>query len=336
MDNNKAQTRAIFLFCIIIVSWLLAGCQAPGKEVKKTGSYFNTVISITLYGSDADRLITDCFQLCSQYEKLLSRTIESSEINKINHRPKGTRQMELDEDTASLIEAGLSFSRLSDGAFDLTIEPLSELWDFTGENPSVPEAGQIEALLPSVDYRTLNLHDTTLSFASDQTKIDAGAIAKGYIADKLKEYLVSQGVEHGLINLGDNLLCIGSKPDGSDFRIGVQEPFGQQNEAALILSLTDKSIVTSGVYERYFKQDGILYHHLLNPATGYPFQNGLLSVTIVSDSSLDGDGYSTTCFALGLEKGMALVEHTEGIEAVFITEDGQPHYSTGMEPYLAK
>ena len=336
MNKNAPNLKGLFLCTVFILSVLLAGCQEKNQKVEKTGFYFNTVVSITLYGPEASEQIEECFRICEQLEQSLSRTINTSEISAINNRPAGTKQMELGEDTAAILRAGLFFSEISGGAFDITIAPISSLWDFTAEKPQVPSKEQIEDALSSVDYRNLHLDGNTLTFSSDTVQVDPGAIAKGYIADRLNEYLNSQGVKSGYLNLGGNVLCIGSKPDGSSYRIGLQKPFGEQNEAVLVLSVQDKSIVTSGVYERCFTSDGVFYHHLLNPNTGYPFQNGLLSITIISDSSTDGDGYSTTCFALGLEEGMKLVNRTEGLEAIFITEDEVIHYSDGAEQYVEK
>lgn len=161
--------------------------------------------------------------------------------------------------------------------------------------------------------------------------INLGAIAKGYIADKMKEYLVEQGVKSAIIDLGGNVLCVGEKTDASPFRVGIRKPFADRSETAAIMEISDKSVVSSGVYERFFKKDGVLYHHILNPKTGYPYENNLISVTIISDESTDGDGLSTTCFALGLEKGMELVNSLSDVQAVFITDDYELHYSEDFQ-----
>ena len=150
--------------------------------------------------------------------------------------------------------------------------------------------------------------------------IDLGFIAKGYIADKMKEYLLSNGVESALINLGGNVLTIGNKPDGSPYILGIQEPFSNGQSSIPNVSIRDKSLVTSGVYERYFYEKDTLYHHILDTKTGYPIDNDLLGVTILSESSMEGDAYSTICLCLGLEDGMKLIEKTEGLEALLIHE----------------
>ena len=174
-----------------------------------------------------------------------------------------------------------------------------------------------------------------VTFADDDTAIDLGAIAKGYIADRIKDYLTEQGVKSAIINLGGNVVCVGEKTDGKPFKIGLQKPFADRTETVAALDINDLSVVSSGVYERHFIQDGVNYHHILDPHTGYPYENGLTQVTIISKLSVDGDGLSTSCFALGLENGMKLADSLDGVYAVFITEDGELHYSEGAQEFLS-
>lgn len=247
----------------------------------------------------------------------------------------GALSVTLSENLSGLIEKGLFYSRLSKGLFDITICPVSSLWDFTGENPKVPEQKELDAALTKVDYRKLKLDKTTLTFEIPGMELDLGGIAKGYIADALKQYLEKDGVSSGLVDLGGNIVCIGGKPDGEKFHIGIQQPFADRNETIAAVNVQDLSIVSSGVYERYFKtEDGTLYHHILSPKTGYSYENDLIGVTILSEQSVDGDGLSTSCFAMGLEKGMELIDSFDGMEAVFITSDEKMHYSNGYEELL--
>ena len=162
-------------------------------------------------------------------------------------------------------------------------------------------------------------------------KLDVGAVAKGYIADRLRDYLEEEGIDHAMIDLGGNIIAMGSKLDGSDYNIGIQKPFDENGTPITSVKLSDKSIVTSGVYQRYFEQDGKIYHHILDPATGYPCENNLYSVTIITDSSLTADALSTTCFLLGYEKGMNLINQLNNVDAVFITNDNQIHYSKNFQ-----
>ena len=252
----------------------------------------------------------------------------------MNHRSGGQTEFELSDDTASLIATGLKYCKISGGAFDITLEPLSSLWDFTSGSPQVPDGADIAAAAARVDYRNLRLDGNHLTFLSPDTTIDLGSIAKGYIADRLKDYLVEKHVESAIINLGGNVLCVGGLPDGTDFHIGLQKPFAGRTETFANVAVNGMSVVSSGVYERHFELDGVNYHHLLDPKTGYPYQNGLVSVTILSPRSVDGDALSTTCFSLGLEDGMALLDSIGDVCGIFVTEDGEIYYSEGAEEYV--
>ena len=257
---------------------------------------------------------------------------------RLNHREDATGTYPLSDDMTDLLATALYYCERSGGAFDITTEPLSSLWNFSGTSPSVPPAEAIEKARKKVDYKKLRLDGTrsTLTFLDPGTSIDLGAIAKGYIADQLKAYLLDSGVESAMINLGGNVLCVGSRPDGTPFTVGLQKPFADRNETFAQVEVSDLSVVASGVYERHFVEDGKNYHHILDPSTGYPYDNGLISVTILSERSVDGDALSTTCFSLGLSRGMELVESMDGVYVCFIDEDYQIHYSDGMEKFLRK
>ena len=180
-----------------------------------------------------------------------------------------------------------------------------------------------------VDYTQIKVEGNTVTLPEGMM-IDLGGIAKGYIADELAAFLREQGVTSADLNLGGNVITIGRKPDGTAWRIGVQNPHGSRDESILILNLVDATVVTSGNYERYFELDGVRYHHILDPETGYPVSNGLASVSIITQSSMYADALSTACYVLGLEEGMALIEELEDVEAIFITEDLEIHYSSGV------
>ena len=359
--RNRSHSRFFYLIlCTVLVCPMLlfTGCQnttgtstATEKEPISISSIkLNTAIQITIYDSQDKSLLDDCLALCDRYELIFSRTNENSELYKLNHRISDsavsnqtietqttpyqvngtTNTWHISEYLAALLSQGLSITRESDGAFDIAIAPLTSLWDFTAEDPKVPDDAAIQKALPlcSSDGVTIDGQDITLP--SDDIQFDVGAIAKGYIADRMKDLLVKKGVKSAIINLGGNVLCIGSKPDGTPFKVGIQKPFADRNETEAVMDITGKSVVSSGIYERCFKQGGKLYHHILNPQTGYPYDNGLISVTIISDQSVDGDALSTTCFALGLEDGLKFAEK-KGVQAVFITEDYELHYTDGFQ-----
>ena len=327
----KKRHTAIFLIVLAVLS--LTGCQRKAEPLSKSGFLLNTFVTVTLYDQDDPKILDGCLDLCRSYENTFSKTIEGSEVYRLNHR--GTQnQFQLSTDTAELISQGLFYSRLSQGAFDITVEPLTALWNFNAPNPVIPSEQALKQAAQKVDYRNLELAGNTLTFLSPDTSIDLGAIAKGYIADRLKEYLLEQGVKSAVINLGGNVLCIGEKPDGTPFKIGLQKPYADRNETIENLEIRDMSVVASGVYERHFEKDGVNYHHILNPKDGYPYQNGLVSVTIISKESVTGDALSTTCFSLGLEEGMKLLDSMDDVYGIFITEDYRILYSEGAKQFL--
>ena len=302
----------------------------------------NTIVTIRIYDSTDESLLTGALAVCDKYENLLSRTIETSEIYGLNHADG--RPYPISADTAALIDTGLSYCRMTDGAFDITIAPLAALWNFSSSEHIVPDTEQIEAAASLTDWKGLTLSKDVsgqnyASLEQAGAGVDLGAIAKGYVADQIKDYLLENGVASALIDLGGNMLALGSKPDGTPFRIGIQKPFEERNELCLILDIDDRSVVSSGIYERCFTdpETGIFYHHILDPNTGYPYRNSLLQVSIISSRSVDGDALSTSCFALGLEKGMELVNSLEDVHAIFITDDYAIHYSDNFpEEYNAQ
>lgn len=335
MTNNKITLGiclGLGLITLLVFAAMYQKKELQKEPISATDFQLNTVIKVDIYDSNDETLLDEVFALCEKYEKLFSRTLESSEIYQLNHGtlPKEDGAFLLSEETADIISRGLDFGRHSGGAFDITIAPVSSLWDFTSGENIIPAQAELDQALPLVNYENVKLEGRRLTFAKEGMGIDLGAIAKGYIADKMKEYLVSKGVKSATINLGGNVLCIGNRPDGTPFRIGIQKPFANRSETIAVMKISDQSVVSSGIYERYFEKDGVLYHHILNPKTGMPYENQLVSVTIISDASVDGDGLSTSCFALGLEKGMELINSLPGVQAVFITDDYKLHYSDGF------
>ena len=338
---NKTIKKYVILLLNTSMLATLAGCQASSKEtpISRTGFFFDTVVTITLYDETQSELLDDCMQLCSDYEAPLSRTVSDSEISELN-QAKG-QPLALSEDTVNIINDAIYYSSLSSGAFDITIGSVSSLWDFTGNSAKEqslseqsdtalipPKQTTIEKQLPHVNYKNILVNGQEVSLNDAETIIDLGGIAKGYIADCLKSYLLEHGVTNAIIDLGGNILTIGNKPDGTPYRIGIKKPFGENGSVITSVNITDQSVVTSGIYERYFEYEGRLYHHVLSPYNGYPVDNGLYSVTIVSDSSAAGDALSTACLVLGPKDGMALIESIPDIEALFITNQEELIYSS--------
>ena len=345
-----AVTGVIFFALILLV---LTGRQKNSLSqdaITLTDYKLNTYVAITIYDSDKKYALEECMALCDKYELTFSRTNPDSELYQLNNGllPRSADgYYTVSSDLYEVIAAGKKYADLSDNAFSIALQPLTSLWNFTDGTNVIPSTEKLEAALPLTDSNDILLKDPEqVAFTKDgiiytdgtpvnyNMGLDLGAIAKGYIADKLKEYLLSQGVDSALIYLGGNVLCIGNKNQSTPFTVGIEKPFDANGEAVAILNITDTSVVTSGTYQRYFEKDGYLYHHLLDSTTGYTHQNGLTSVTIVTTSSTDADALSTTCFSLGLKKGMELLESLDYADGFFITENGEYHYTEGfLEKY---
>ena len=321
-DKRKKIMLALILATIIvIISFVYNHYLAKPEPISKNGFYFNTVIAIQLNDTSDEALIDDCFSLADTYEHYFSRTLEGSDIYNINHADGAP--VEVHEETADLIRAGIAFGKLSDGLFDISIGALTDLWDIPDNDGVIPDEEAIKKAVATVDYTQIVVDGCTVTMKNPDARLDLGGIAKGYAADRMKAYLNEHGAHEGFINLGGNVLTLGEKSDGSPYHIGIRKPFADAGETITAVDVTDRSIVTSGCYERYFEKDGRIYHHILDPFTGYPYENDLNAVTILSDSSMEGDALSTICFALGMEKGMELIDSMPDTEAIFIDKENK-------------
>lgn len=341
--------KRILILLVLIVALIIPqfGCnsQVNNPGIGKSSYHLNTICAVTIYSmegmedlddvqqqKEALQLITDAFALCDEYEKVLSKTIEGSDVYKINHAAGQAVEVELC--TIEVVNKGLEYGRLSEGAFDITIGKASDLWNFQEMDDKgnhvgvIPEEAEIADAMKHVDYKCVVVEGNSIRLTDDEAELDLGGIAKGYIADKVAEFLESKGVTSAVVDLGGNIVVIGEKgesltnPIGTEFSVGVADP----NSDGLLglLKCKDKTVVTSGTYERYFELDGTRYHHVLNSQTGYPADTDLLAVTIVAEKghSVDCDGLSTSCLALGKEKGLKLIQGLDGVSAIFIDKDG--------------
>lgn len=342
---NKQKNCIVVLLLLALIATLCSGCGKSNKAISKSNFYFDTLINITLYDVRQENLIDECFKLAAEYENLLSTTKENSDISRIN-KAAGINSVEVDPRTVEVIKKGIEYSELSEGKFDITIGKITKLWNISDisknakddnnivDSSYLPSSDEINNLLPSINYENIVIDGNKVMLTDSNCEIDLGAIAKGYIADKMKELLGENGVKSGLINLGGNILAIGTKPDNSNYTVGIQKPFGETNEPILKLKVSNKSIVTSGIYERYFRIENKIYHHILDVTTGYPCENDLYSVTIISDKSTDGDALSTVCFLLGKDEGLKFINSLDDIEAIFIDNNNNINYSSSAEKYV--
>lgn len=330
---RRAHRRRGYMAAHRIALSLLAGCillAGCGRQAQNSATFYamGTVCTLQIYGSQ--EILTEAAGLMNELDRKMSWRTEGSDIWTINE--KGSAQV--DASTAAALEAALEVSRLSGGAFDPTMGIITSKWSFK-ESPHTPERGTIAKSLALVDYRKVKLEGRTVSLGQGQ-KLDLGGIAKGYGADQIKELLTEKGVTSGVVNLGGNVYVLGKKPDGSQYQVGVRDPKGDAGSYFCAISVEDKAVVISGPYEQNFEDNGKLYHHLLDPKTGYPAETGLASVCIVADSSTLADGLSTAVFVLGEEEGLALVDALDGVEAMLLNDKGEISYSRGFFQYSPK
>jgi thiamine biosynthesis lipoprotein len=291
-----------------------------------TGTIFamDTVMDFTIYGESS--LLTAAEAKVNELEAKLSVTDSGSEIYAINRDGSGT----LSEDSADLLSRALDLCALTNGALDISIYPVVRAWGFTTGNYGIPEEDELAELLSHVDYLSVDYDSDTDTVAlAPGMEIDLGSVAKGYTGDQVIELLRENGVTSALLNLGGNVQALGAKPDGSPWRVAVQDPSG--NDYLGVLEIDNQAVITSGGYERYFVEDGVTYWHIIDPATGAPARSGLISVTIVGDSGLLCDGLSTSLFVMGLEDATQFWQENGGFEAVFVTEDGQIVITEGLQ-----
>lgn len=314
--------------CLICTCTFTTACSRKPEPTSKTGVYFDTVITITLYCDDAERYMDECFAMADKYEKLFSATMEGSDIYKLNHS-KG-QATTLHPETVALIQEAITYAKESNGAFDLSVGNLSSIWQEALKNKELPGDEDVINALSTVSWKNIEINGNTVRL-NNGAMLDLGGIAKGYIADKMKEYLLEQRIENGLINLGGNILAVGPKStDDPTYTIAIQKPFSENGEAIASVKIKNQSVVTSGTYQRYFEVNDTLYHHILDLQTGYPCHNDLQSVTIISQKSVDGDALSTCVFLMGLQDGLRYVESLDNTEAIFITDDGKLHTTSGI------
>lgn len=320
------------MLLLLSTSIFLVSCKSNTAPVEKETYMMGTVVQLKIYGTNAEKATELALKRISDIENKMSVNIVTSEITKLNSKA-GVSEQKLSLDTYSVIDKSIQYSKLSGGALDATIEPIVKLWGIGTDKERVPLKEEIQEKLKLVNYNDIILDskNSTVKLRRTGQAIDLGAIAKGYTADEIKKVLIASKISSALINLGGNVFAVGSKTDGTSWNIGLQNPLDTRGQYIGTISVTDKSVVTSGNYERFFIVNGKRYHHIFDPKTGYPSEAGLISTTIVSDKSIDGDALSTSTYILGLSKGLKLVESIKGVEAIFITSDKKVYVTEGLK-----
>lgn len=315
--------KKVFVAALCAIIVILITVQMHKNVYSRTEYMLNTVITIT---ADDKNAVSACFDEIARLERLLSVYLPDSEISAVNSSAAGT-PTKVSEETFALLKKAEEYKKLTNGTFDITIKPVVDLWDVSGGG-HLPTDTEIATALGMTGDIELNADDLTVTLPKEGMAIDLGGIAKGYAGDKVREILISHGVDSAIADLGGNIVTVG-KNGRQDWLIGLQNPTAQRGSTFAEINVSDKSVVTSGGYERYFEKDGQVYHHIFDPATGKNPDNDILSVTVVSDDGTIADALSTACFVAGKDKAIAMAEEC-GVD-IIIYSTGDVYYTNGIK-----
>lgn len=341
--NKRIKKIAIMLVvavCLIAVTFAIRlltkkkplPCVSTDGSVTLSGEYFGTVMSITLHGErnrEVMSLIEECYAEVARLEKIFSAKLPDSELTRINELAFH-KEIAVSDEMYEVLKAGLEYYNRTEGALDISIGNMINLWGIGTDNEGIPAKDELDELTGIKGCRYIVLdEEKRVHFEDPRVRIDLGAIAKGYAADRVKALVNERMPEaYGILNFGGNIVTIGSKA-GDNWTVGITNPFDVGQVYATI-KVKDKCVVTSGNYERYFERDGVRYHHILDANTGYPAQSGIVSATIIGENSMLCDALSTATYVLGTEKALSLIEGIDGVEAVFIKADGKAVLTSGV------
>lgn len=356
-NNNRILAKRIavllLLFPLIITqtscaSFLSRTLEVTPDPVVKEDFMLDTTCKISLYRvineegkiayaveekEQSEAAMESAFDKCRELEQLLSKTIEDSDVAKINSA--GGEWVEVSDYTLELIKKGIDYAKLSGGAFDITIGGLTNLWDFHADagDAKLPDEEDLAEAVKHVGYENIEIDGNRVRLKDPKTQLDLGGIAKGYIGDRMTEVLEESGVKSAIVNLGGNVICIGGKDDGVSFNIGIETPYSDGMGMLGTVEAEDNTVVTSGIYERKIEVDGKSYHHILDVKTGWPVETDLDAVSIkyVKGYSADADAFSTICLIKGYEEGLKLLEEESNAEAAFMLKNGELKETLGMK-----
>ena len=332
-----------FLMVLLTLS-LLTGCTVAGSQpisettdqpnsepIKKTDFFLDTICDITIYDNVSPEVFDKGFSVLKEIDDKMSATKETSEITAINNA-SGKSSVKVSDDTSYVISKGIQYGETTEGKFDISVGPLVKLWGINTDHARIPSEEEIKSTLQLIGYKNIILDETKkeVMLKLEGMSLDLGGIAKGYAGDAVADMLKNNGVKHAIINLGGSVVVIGPKPNGDNWKIGIQDPAEPRGDYLGILSVSNKAIATSGISERYFIENGVRYHHIMDTSTGYPVDNSLASVSIISDKSIDGDPLAKS-FTMGLEDGMKFIEKQPGVEAIFVTKDSKVYITPGLK-----
>lgn len=326
---------ALILF-IVTVGWIYTAYGSDKHGVTaafETDSFaMGTVISQKVYGVGGQTAAGEAADEIKRLDRLLTFNNTQGDVHRLNQNA-GIKDIEVDPVTAQIIRKAQQVSVMSGGAFDITVGPLVRAWGIGSSQEHIPSPNELGKLMPLIDYRDLEINNSVVKIKHQGQMVDLGGIAKGFAGDAVIEIYRRHGIESAFVNLGGNVVTLGSKPDGSPWKVGIRNPRpqGADQRANLgVVSVRNKAVVTAGDDQRYFIANGQRYHHILDPFTGYPAKSDLMSVTLITDSSLDADALDTAVYILGLEKGRELIRQFGGVEAVFVTVNKDVYVTEGL------
>jgi len=323
---------------IMLISLMTACISQPTRQYDKNIFALDTIVTLRVFGDrSAKKAMDRVADRIKEIERHMSPSLEGSDVIKIN-QAAGVEPAQVHEDTFYVIKKALEYGRLTEGVFDITIQPIVELWGINTEHAKIPSEEEIEEKIALVDYRKVRMNEEkrTIFLEEKGMGIDLGAIAKGYAADEAVRILKEAGVEHALLNLGGNVITIGRRPDGNSWRIGLQDPRTEETgqDHFGIIDVADATVVSSGDYERYikdvYKKTGERYHHIFDPRSGFPAQKGLIACSIITSSSIDADALSTILFIMGHEQGFELIDQLGSAEAIVVTSNKEIYTTEGL------
>ena len=315
--------------CVCVLAGAAGFYQNNSKNKKYQKQLFSmdTYMELTAYGRNSQQAVEKAAEEIQRLDALLSAQNEESQVYALNQ----SGELQVSDELAEIINRGKEIFQETDGLFDDTVYPLVKLWGFPSGKYYVPSQNEIQQLLPSVDGQKVQISGSLVTLGKGQ-QIDLGGIAKGYTGEKLIEIFKEYGISSALVSLGGNIQAIGKKPDGSSWRVGIRDPKGGQADYIGVIQVQDEAVVTSGGYERYFQENGKTYIHIIDPRTGYPVENDLLSVTIVSGDGTLADGLSTALYIMGYEEAVSFwQQHQDEFDVILITDDGQIHVSEKLQ-----
>lgn len=324
----------VFMVTVVLIFTAYGSDRQGAAEAFEHDSFaMGTVISQKVYGANGQAAAGEAAHEIERLDQLLTFNDSRGDVYRLNNNA-GIKAIQVDPITTRIINKANQVSAMSGGAFDITVGPLVKAWGIGSDREHIPSPDELDKLLPLIDYRDIEINDNVARIKNQGQMVDLGGIAKGFAGDAVIEIYKRHGIQSAFINLGGNVVTLGGKPDGTPWKVGIRDPRPEGMDKGRdigVVNVISKAVVTAGDDQRYFIASGRRYHHILDPFTGYPAKSDLMSVTLITDSSLDADALDTAVYILGLEKGRDLIRQFGGVEAVFITVDKKVYVTEGLK-----